>query len=99
MMTDFEIRLDPMQEGMDQRPPGANELLTALAEAAKEGGCRLHEGYAADAHNYICALETKVVQLSRQLHQVETQHSKETLAPNYLRLTRTLTPPIIPSSL
>jgi len=80
MMTDFEIRFDPSCQGWDMRPPGAAELLAALADAAlgrvatpdnldakpRQSNIMLDPEDAADAHNYICALENQCLRLHRE---------------------------------
>ena len=67
MMHDFEIRFDPTQRGMDMRPPGAKELVTALADFANNDSEQFTTEDAGDAHNYICALEARVTALYYQV--------------------------------
>jgi hypothetical protein len=74
MMTDFEIRFTPREKNMDQRPPGARELINALGDYA-EGTKTLSKQDAADAHNYICALESKVCGLHHELEAMKQQKS------------------------
>jgi len=74
MMTDFEIRFTPREKNMDQRPPGARELINALGDYA-EGTKSLTKQDAADAHNYICALESKVCGLHHELEAMKQQRA------------------------
>jgi hypothetical protein len=78
MMIDFEIRFGLTNKGMDMRPPGARELLEALYEVVHNDET-LTAGDAADAHNYICALEARVTQLYHQLHRMQDQHRIDVL--------------------
>lgn len=73
MMTDFEIRFTPREKNMDARPPGARELINALGDFAEGKGPILKAEYAADAHNYICALESKVAGLYHELEAMKEQ--------------------------
>lgn len=79
-MTHFEIFIDYTHGGMDRRPHGASELLDHLADVASgktnEVTMRpvpLHPRDAGDAHNYICALESRVVALSLQFKRLQDQ--------------------------
>jgi|HubBroStandDraft_1064217.scaffolds.fasta_scaffold80799_6 hypothetical protein len=74
MMTDFEIRFTPREKNMDQRPPGARELINALGDYA-EGTKPLSKQDVADAHNYICALESKVCGLYHELEAMKQQEA------------------------
>ncbi len=73
MMTDFEIRFTPREKNMDQRPPGARELIHALADYADGTSEKLTPRDAANAHNYICALESKVSGLYHELEAMKQQ--------------------------
>ena len=85
---------------MEYAPARARELVNALGAAA-EGKIPLDPRDAADAHNYICALEDKVVQLHRKNLELVNQIAGDAqLKTEYLKLaTDTLmllpVPPIV----
>jgi|SRR5271167_3959106 len=89
MMTDFEIRFDPARQGADMRPPGAKELVEALADFANDQCEDFTTRDAGDAHNYICALESRVQQLQYQLWlTIEQQKSNMKLLDAFQQLDR-----------
>jgi len=75
MMTDFEIRFTPREKNMDQRPPGARGLINALGDYVDGTVKNLNKQDAADAHNYICALESKVCGLYHELEAMKQQRA------------------------
>lgn len=76
MMTDFDIRFTPRERNMDQRPLGARGLINALGDFAGGGLKSLTKEDAADAHNYICALEAKVCGLYHELEAMKQQRTE-----------------------
>lgn len=67
----YELRLDPTGKGLDSRPPIAQNILDFLYEVGTTPEDPDRE-VAAHAHNYICALESRIMALHTQLLRAES---------------------------
>lgn len=75
-MPNYDIQFHDVQgKHMDMRPYGAVDLIHALADCAEDDK-PLTRVQAADAHNYICALEAKVSAYYHEAQTLKTQSAE-----------------------